>query len=44
MICFSGILLLYHGYDVVYSQTRPRNFSPDALPETSFSCQDKVRS
>ena len=25
------------------SQVRPPNYSPDQLPETAFTCEDKVR-
>ena len=27
---------------LVWSQVRPPNYSPDQLPETSFTCEDKV--
>lgn len=26
----------------VIGQSRPPNFSPDAIPDTNFSCEDKV--
>ncbi|CAB4057866.1 unnamed protein product [Lepeophtheirus salmonis] len=26
----------------VYAQVRPPNFSPDSIPETSFTCEDKI--
>ena len=26
----------------VSGQIRPPNFSPDAIPDTSFSCEDKI--
>ena len=26
----------------VLGQVRPPNFSPDAIPDTSFSCEDKI--
>ena len=28
---------------LVWSQVRPPNYSPDQLPETSFTCEDKVK-
>ena len=27
---------------LAYTQVRPPNYSPDRLPETSFTCEDKV--
>ena len=29
-------------FPLTESQVRPPNFSPDALPDTDFSCEDKV--
>ena len=26
----------------ILGQSRPPNFSPDAIPDTSFSCEDKI--
>ena len=34
---FTGLLL-----SLAWSQVRPPNYSPDQLPETSFTCEDKV--
>ena len=28
---------------LAWSQVRPPNYSPDRLPETSFTCEDKVQ-
>ena len=45
-MCFSfasvvGILLLAL-VSMASAQVRPPNYSPDAIPETSFTCEDKI--
>lgn len=37
MLCYVSVLPL-----VVWAQVRPPNLSPDNLPDTSFTCEDKV--
>ena len=39
---FSGLLLLGSLASLTSAQVRPPNFSPDAIPETSFTCEDKI--
>ena len=38
---FSGSLLVL-AISLASAQVRPPNFSPDAIPETSFTCEDKI--
>ena len=38
---FSGILLVAVT-SLASAQVRPPNYSPDAIPETSFTCEDKI--
>ena len=38
---FAGTLLLMLA-SLTSAQVRPPNFSPDAIPETSFTCEDKI--
>ena len=39
---FSGLFLLGFLATQSSAQVRPPNFSPDAIPETSFTCEDKI--
>jgi hypothetical protein len=41
--CFniSGVLVVFLSTGAS-GQIRPPNFSPDAIPDTSFSCEDKI--
>ena len=42
---FSGVLVFVAfltTWTFVSGQSRPPNFSPDAIPDTSFSCEDKI--
>ena len=38
---FSGSILVL-AISLASAQVRPPNFSPDAIPETSFTCEDKI--
>ena len=38
---FPGILLVAVT-SLASAQVRPPNYSPDAIPETSFTCEDKI--
>ena len=38
---FPGIFLLAVT-SLASAQVRPPNYSPDAIPETSFTCEDKI--
>ena len=38
---FAGLFLLFSA-SLASAQVRPPNFSPDAIPETSFTCEDKI--
>ena len=40
-VCVAGILLLALA-SIASAQVRPPNYSPDAIPETSFTCEDKI--
>ena len=40
-LIFSGSLLVL-AISLASAQVRPPNFSPDAIPETSFTCEDKI--
>ena len=39
---FPGLFLLSFLATQSSAQVRPPNFSPDAIPETSFTCEDKI--
>ena len=40
---FSGhVLLFFVLASIASAQVRPPNYSPDAIPETSFTCEDKI--
>ena len=39
---FPGLFLLGFLATQSSAQVRPPNFSPDAIPETSFTCEDKI--
>ena len=41
VLFFPGILLVAVT-SLASAQVRPPNYSPDAIPETSFTCEDKI--
>ena len=43
IIFVSGVLVAFlTTWTLTSGQSRPPNFSPDAIPDTSFSCEDKI--
>ena len=43
VICITENIFLWGGLPFAHGQVvRPPNFSPDAIPETSFTCEDKI--
>ena len=40
--CLLLLLLLSSPLPMASAQVRPPNYSPDAIPETSFTCENKI--
>ena len=43
-LLYLGVLVLWTflAFGPTLGQVRPRNFSPDAIPYTRFTCEDKI--